>query len=77
MAAGDDRSPVTDPQAGPLTLLEHQVLIGTAVDIRRGVVAAHLALLNDYGVRVVKTNGDFTRYSHPDTEFFLVPGGAS
>jgi hypothetical protein len=24
---------------------------------------------------VVKTNGEFTRYSHPDTEFFLVPGG--
>jgi len=26
---------------------------------------------------VVKPNGDFTRYSHPDTGFFLVPGGAS
>jgi hypothetical protein len=41
----DDQVPAVrfrDPQAGPLILLEHQVLIGTAVDIRRGVVAAHL-----------------------------------
>jgi hypothetical protein len=26
------------------------------------------------GVRVVKTNADFTRYSHPDTVFFLLSG---
>ncbi len=35
-----------------------------------------VALLNDYDVRVVKTRGEFTRHSHPDTdEFFLVLRG--
>ncbi len=35
-----------------------------------------VALLNDYDVRVVKMNGEFTRHSHPDTdEFFLVLRG--
>lgn len=35
-----------------------------------------VALLNDYDVRVVKTLGEFTRHSHPDTdEFFLVLRG--
>lgn len=36
-----------------------------------------VALLNDYDVRVVKTHGEFTRHSHPDTdEFFLVLTGS-
>ncbi|MEJ7702449.1 MAG: cupin domain-containing protein [Geodermatophilaceae bacterium] len=36
-----------------------------------------VATLNDYDVRVVKTQGEFTRHSHPDTdEFFLVLRGS-
>ena len=35
-----------------------------------------VALLNDYDVRVVRTQGEFTRHSHPDTdELFLVLRG--
>ncbi len=35
-----------------------------------------VAVLNNYDVRVVKTAGEFTRHSHPDTdEFFLVLRG--
>ena len=36
-----------------------------------------VATLNDYDIRVVKTKGEFTRHSHPDTdEFFLVLRGS-
>ena len=36
-----------------------------------------VATLNDYDVRVVRTKGEFTRHSHPETdEFFLVLRGA-
>ncbi|MDN5858789.1 MAG: cupin domain-containing protein [Pseudonocardia sp.] len=36
-----------------------------------------VAMLNDYDVRVVKTQGEFTRHSHPETdEFFLVLRGS-
>ncbi len=36
-----------------------------------------VAVLNEYDVRVVKTRGEFTRQSHPDTdEFFLVLSGS-
>src|SRR3954453_12769699 len=36
-----------------------------------------VAVLNDYDVRVVKTKGEFTRHSHPETdELFLVLGGS-
>lgn len=36
-----------------------------------------VAVLNDYDVRVVRTKGEFTRHSHPDTdEFFLVLSGS-
>ncbi len=36
-----------------------------------------VAVLNDYDVRVVKTKGEFTRHSHPDTdEVFLVLRGS-
>lgn len=36
-----------------------------------------VAVLNDYDVRVVKTFGEFTRHSHPETdEFFLVLTGS-
>lgn len=36
-----------------------------------------VSLLNDYDVRVVKTRGEFTRHSHPETdEFFLVLRGS-
>ncbi|MEJ7583845.1 MAG: cupin domain-containing protein [Acidimicrobiales bacterium] len=32
-----------------------------------------IATVNDYDVRVVKVQGEFTRHNHPDTdEFFLV-----
>lgn len=35
-----------------------------------------VATLNDYDVRVVRTEGEFTRHSHPDTdELFLVLDG--
>ncbi|HTT92036.1 MAG TPA: cupin domain-containing protein [Acidimicrobiales bacterium] len=35
-----------------------------------------IAVVNDYDVRVVKVQGDFTRHSHPETdEFFLVLSG--
>ena len=33
--------------------------------------------VNDYDVRVVRTNGEFTRHSHPETdEFFMVLSGS-
>jgi mannose-6-phosphate isomerase-like protein (cupin superfamily) len=33
--------------------------------------------VNDYDVRVVRTDGEFTRHSHPETdEFFLVLAGS-
>jgi mannose-6-phosphate isomerase-like protein (cupin superfamily) len=36
-----------------------------------------VATLNDYDVRVVRTHGEFTRHSHPETdEFFLVLAGS-
>ncbi|MDT7536545.1 MAG: hypothetical protein QOI82_130 [Actinomycetota bacterium] len=35
-----------------------------------------VAVMNDYDVRVVKTKGEFTRHSHPETdELFLVLRG--
>jgi mannose-6-phosphate isomerase-like protein (cupin superfamily) len=35
-----------------------------------------IAVVNDYDVRVVKVEGEFTRHSHPETdEFFLVLSG--
>ena len=35
-----------------------------------------VAVLNDYDVRVVRTHGEFTRHSHPDTdELFVVLSG--
>lgn len=35
-----------------------------------------VATMNDYDVRVVKTRGEFTWHSHPDTdEFFMVLSG--
>lgn len=35
-----------------------------------------VAVLNDYDIRVVKTEGEFTRHSHPDTDevFFVLSG---
>jgi mannose-6-phosphate isomerase-like protein (cupin superfamily) len=36
-----------------------------------------VAVLNDYDLRVVKTKGEFTRHSHPETdEVFLVLTGS-
>jgi mannose-6-phosphate isomerase-like protein (cupin superfamily) len=36
-----------------------------------------VAVLNDYDLRVVRTHGEFTRHSHPETdEFFLVLSGS-
>jgi mannose-6-phosphate isomerase-like protein (cupin superfamily) len=35
-----------------------------------------IAVVNDYDVRVVKVEGEFTRHTHPETdEFFLVLSG--
>ncbi len=35
-----------------------------------------IAVVNDYDVRLVKVQGNFTRHSHPETdEFFLVLSG--
>ena len=35
-----------------------------------------VAVLNDYDIRVVRTKGEFTRHSHPETdEFFMVLTG--
>ncbi|MGH4007802.1 MAG: hypothetical protein ACRDTH_06515 [Pseudonocardiaceae bacterium] len=37
------------------------------------MTARTVAVLNDYDIRVVKTKGEFTRHSHPDTDkCFLV-----
>ena len=54
-----------------------------AVDLRTELAALEqpwsprtVAVLNDYDVRVVKTQGEFIRHSHPDTdEVFLVVSG--
>jgi len=36
-----------------------------------------VAVLNDYDIRVVRTQGEFTRHSHPETdEVFLVLSGS-
>ena len=36
-----------------------------------------VAVMNDYDVRIVRTHGEFTWHSHPDTdEFFLVLQGS-
>jgi mannose-6-phosphate isomerase-like protein (cupin superfamily) len=36
-----------------------------------------VAVLNDYDVRVVRTHGEFTRHSHPESdEVFLVLSGS-
>jgi mannose-6-phosphate isomerase-like protein (cupin superfamily) len=36
-----------------------------------------VAVLNDYDLRVVRTQGEFTRHSHPETdEVFIVLSGA-
>ena len=38
---------------------------------------ATVALMNDYDIRVVKTHGEFTWHSHPETdELFLVVAGS-
>lgn len=36
-----------------------------------------VAVMNDYDVRVVKVQGEFTRHCHPETDelFFLLSGG--
>jgi mannose-6-phosphate isomerase-like protein (cupin superfamily) len=54
-----------------------------AIDLARALAGVHepwsprtVATVNDYDVRVVRTHGEFTRHSHPDTdEFFLVLSG--
>jgi len=72
------------------TALDHGLLLGQAGRMNGAADLASVlstfeepcaprtvALLNDYDVRVVKTKGEFTRHSHPDTdEFFLVLHGA-
>ncbi len=51
----------------------HQVLAGISEHWSPRTVA----VVNDYDVRVVKVQGEFTRHSHPQTdEFFLVLSGA-
>ncbi len=51
-------------------------MIVSTVRETRGTSPRTVATLNDYDVRVVKTHGEFTRHSHPDTdELFLVLAG--
>lgn len=58
--------------------------MGNAVDLSTVLgsfdeawVPRTVATLNDYDVRVVKTFGEFTWHSHPETdEFFLVLNGS-
>lgn len=55
----------------------------TAVDLTAILATLHepwspitVTMMNDYDVRVVKTLGEFTRHSHPETdELFLVLSG--
>jgi mannose-6-phosphate isomerase-like protein (cupin superfamily) len=62
----------------------HGVVMNAAVDLASVLSTFSqpweprtVAFLNDYDVRVVKTEGEFTRHSHPDTdEFFLVLQGS-
>ncbi len=54
-----------------------------AVDLSAALSTLHepwspitVTMMNDYDVRVVKTHGEFTRHSHPETdELFLVLSG--
>ncbi|HZA17015.1 MAG TPA: cupin domain-containing protein [Pseudonocardiaceae bacterium] len=58
--------------------------MSAAVDLARVLTSLQepwspctVAVVNDYDIRVVKTKGEFTRHSHPDTdEFFLVLRGS-
>jgi mannose-6-phosphate isomerase-like protein (cupin superfamily) len=46
-------------------------------EIRQPWQPRTVAVLNEYDVRVVKTRGEFTRHSHPETdEVFLVLSGS-
>lgn len=68
--------------------MEHHVFMGGDTPGPRNVHAVlssiiepwsprTLAVVNDYDVRVVKAQGEFTRHSHPETdEFFLVMSGS-
>jgi mannose-6-phosphate isomerase-like protein (cupin superfamily) len=55
-----------------------------AIDLAAVLASIHqpwqprtVAVLNDYDVRVVRTHGEFTRHSHPETdEVFLVLSGS-
>jgi len=71
-------------------IVDHEAGVGQAAGMHSAVDLASVlstveqpwsprtvAVLNDYDVRVVKTKGEFTRHSHPDTdEFFLVLSGS-
>ena len=46
-------------------------------EIRQPWEPRTVAVLNDYDLRVVRTHGEFTRHSHPETdEVFLVLSGS-
>jgi mannose-6-phosphate isomerase-like protein (cupin superfamily) len=57
--------------------------VSGAIDLARALASIEqpwsprtVATVNDYDVRVVRTHGEFTRHSHPETdEFFLVLTG--
>jgi mannose-6-phosphate isomerase-like protein (cupin superfamily) len=52
-------------------------LAAVLAQIRRPWEPRTVAVLNDYDVRVVRTHGEFTRHSHPETdEVFLVLSGS-
>lgn len=60
---------MSDPQARNI----HEVLAALTEHWSPRTVA----VVNDYDVRVVKVQGEFTRHSHPETdEFFLVLSGS-
>lgn len=51
--------------------------LGALADLTEPWSPLTVAVMNDYDVRVVRTEGSFTRHSHPDTdELFLVLRGS-
>src|ERR1700709_263300 len=67
----------SDP-AGPAAVPGRAVdLAGALTGVTQPWTPLTVSTLNDYDVRVVRTLGEFTQHSHPDTdEFFLVLTGS-
>lgn len=67
-----------DPRHGRLAVMTEAVdLAGVLAGFEEPWSPRTVAQLNDYDVRVVKTRGEFTEHTHPDTdELFLVLRGS-